>query len=215
MVGDKRTSTCATCNLLQDRGLNLGIACFVEDATHGAEDGSTFEESVFHALVDNQIHIALTIALLGVVEAIIRYTIFILHDRQRTERLSENGKFFGMYRNLAHLGAENKTFNTDDIADIEQFLEYHVIHLLLSRGGRLTFGRRSLNIVAAHIYLNAAFRILNLNKRSLAHDTLAHKTACNTNSIACIPLALFARCRRLHYTILIGGKIDKICLDFY
>ena len=215
VVGDKRTSTCATCNLLQDRGLNLGVACFVEDATHGAEDCSTLEECVFYALVDNQIHITLTIALLGVVESVIRHTIFVLHDRQRAERFCENSELLGMHRNLAHLGAENKTFDTDDIADIEQFLEYHVIHLLLSRGGRLTFGRRSLNIVAAHIHLNAALRVLKLNKRSLTHDAFAHESAGNTNSVACVPFSFFARCRHLNSTILVSGKVDEISFDFY
>ena len=34
-----------------------------------------------------------------------------------------------MYGNLAHLCAEYESLYTDEVADVEQFLEYHVVHL--------------------------------------------------------------------------------------
>ena len=42
-----------------------------------------------------------------------------------------------MYTYLAHLRAEHESLNADEIADIQQFLENNVIHLLL-HGQRLS-----------------------------------------------------------------------------
>ena len=66
---------------------NLMMATSIELASGAPllQVSRPFEEGVFYPFVDHQIHIALTIALLGVVETIIRYTIFILHDWKRTE----------------------------------------------------------------------------------------------------------------------------------
>ena len=61
MMGDERTGTRATGYLLQDRCLHLRVTRLVEYLTHRADDGRTLEESVLHALVNDEIDITLTV----------------------------------------------------------------------------------------------------------------------------------------------------------
>ena len=88
---------------------------------------------------------------------------------------------------LAHLRTENEAFYTDEIADIEQFLENDVVHLLLHGGRLLTLGNGCLNIVTGDIDLNTALGVLNLDERGLAHDALGHQSSCNPHFFA-VPL---------------------------
>ena len=183
MMRDERTRTRTAGYLLQDRCLDLGITRLVKDLTHGAQDGRTFEEGVLHALVHHEVYIALTIALLRVIKAVVGHTVFVFDDRQGTERFGEDGQLLGMHRYLTHLGAEDKALDADEVADIEQLFENDVVHLLLDGRRRLAFGYRRLDIIAADIHLNAAFAVLQLDKRSLTHNTLTHQTTCDTNRL--------------------------------
>ena len=171
VVSDERTSRCATSDSLQHWCLHLGVTCLIEYLTHGADDGCTFEEDVFDALVYYQVHITLAVALLWVVEAVVCYTIFVFHDREWAERFSQHGEFLCVHTDLAHLGAEGKTFDTNKVTYIKQFLEDYVVHLLLYGGSCLAFWGRGLDVVAAYIYLDTTFRVLQFDKRCLTHNT--------------------------------------------
>ena len=70
-MGDERTGRGTTGNVLQYRGIYLGISGLVEDTANGADDGGTLEEGVFDASVYDEVNVALTIAQFGVVEGII------------------------------------------------------------------------------------------------------------------------------------------------
>ncbi len=98
--------------------------------------------------------------MLGIVEAVVGYAVFVFHDRQYAQRLGQHGQFLGMNRYLAHLGAEHKTLDTDEVADVEQLFKDYIVHLLLHGLGFLALGHRSLDIVATDIDLDAAFRVL-------------------------------------------------------
>ena len=87
VVRDERTSARSACYLLQDRRLHFGVTRLVEHLTHGAQDSGSLQKRVAYSIVDHQVHIALTIALLGIVETIICYAVFVLDDRQRTQTL--------------------------------------------------------------------------------------------------------------------------------
>ena len=129
MMCDERACACSAGYGLQNRRFDLGVACFVKHLAHSAQDSGTLEECVFYAVVDHQIDVALTIALLGIVEAVVRHTVLVLDDRQRADALAEHGQALGMYADLAHLRAENEALNADEIANVQQFLEYGVVHL--------------------------------------------------------------------------------------
>ena len=77
-----------------------------------------------------------------------------------------------MNTNFAHLCAENKTLDTNKIANIQQFFKHTIIHFGLRLGA---------NIVATNINLYAAFGVLKLHKRSFPHYPTAHYTSSYTN----------------------------------
>ena len=170
VVGDEWASGCATGYGLQHWGLHLGVTCLVKHLAHGAHDGSALEEHIFHAFVHHKVHIALAVALLRVVETIIGYAVLVFHDRQWLETLGEHSEFLSVYADLTHLGAEHEALDTDEVTYVEEFLEHHVIHLLLHGLWCLAFWGRGLYIIATHIYLDTTFGVLYLDERCLTHD---------------------------------------------
>ena len=191
MMRDKRTSRCTTGYLLQDRRLYLRITRLVEYLTHRAQDRRAFQEGVLHSFVDYQVHIPLTITLLGIIESVVRYAVFVFDDRQGSERFREHGQFLCVYADLTHLRAEYKTLDTDEVTDIQQFLEYHIVHLLLYGCRRLAFCNRRLDVITGNIHLNTTLRVLQLDERSLTHDTLAHQSSRNAHRRTRVPCGFF------------------------
>ncbi len=169
-VGDERTGRGTAGNHLQGRSLHLGIAGLIEHAAHGAQHGGTLQEGIFHTLVHHQVDIALAVAQLGVVELVVSHAILIFHDRKRFERFREQGQLLCMHRNLARLCTEHETADSDEVADVHQLLEHHIIHILI-----LTRA----DVITCHIHLNTALRVLQFHKRGLAHHAAAHHTTGN------------------------------------
>ena len=92
-----------------------------------------------------------------------------------------------MNRDLTHLGTEHKAFDTDKVAYIQQFLEYHVVHLLFYRSSFFALRYGCLDVIAADIDLDTAFGVLELDKRGLTHDTFGHQTTGYTHLVARMP----------------------------
>ena len=159
-------------NGLQRWCFNLGVAGFVEHAAYGANHGGALQEGVLHAVVHNEVDVALAIAQLGVFKSVVGHAVLLLYDRQRTQRFAEHGQSLGVNRYFAGLGAEHKTRYAHKVADVEQFLEHHVIEVLVFVGTKL---------VAVNIHLNAALAVLNFHKRSLAHNAAAHHASGNAH----------------------------------
>src|SRR5690606_7490361 len=70
-----------------------------------------------------------------------------------------------MDRSLSDLCLERKSFYTDDIADIDMFLENGIIQCFVLTGTK---------VVASYIDLNSSRRILKFGKRRRAHDAPTH-----------------------------------------
>lgn len=98
---------------------------------------------------------------------------------QRTDRLRQHREFTAVYRQFACIGAECKAFDADEIADVEQFLEYRVVER------RIAFGT---DVIAADVDLDAARMVLQLEKRRAAHDATRHDTSCNADILVFIRL---------------------------
>ena len=126
-MGDERTRARTAGNALQRRCLHLRISRLVEEAAHRAQDGGALEESILHAVVYNQVYITLAVTLLGVFKLVVCLAVLVLDDRQRLQTLRQERDFLGMNRNLAHLRLEDETLDTDEVADVEQLLEYLVV----------------------------------------------------------------------------------------
>ena len=77
-----------------------------------------------------------------------------------------------MNRDFTRLRAEHIALHTDEVTDVEQALEHHVIHIFIIVGAQL---------IARNINLDAAFRVLHLSKRGLTHHAATHHAAGNTH----------------------------------
>ena len=165
---DERTGRGTAGYHLQRRRLHLGVASLVEHAAHGAQHRGALQERVLHALVHHEVHVALAVAQFRVVELVVGHAVLILHDGQRLQRLRQQREFLGMHADFARLGAEHVALHADEVADVEQALEHHVVHILVLVGTQL---------VARHVDLDAAAGVLHLGKRGLTHDAAAHHAA--------------------------------------
>jgi len=126
-MGDERACAGPSGNALQGGRLHLGISGIVEEPAHGAQHGGALEERIFHAVVDHKVYVSLAGAQLGVVKLVESLAVFIFHDGQRLEAFAQNGKFMGVHGDLAGLRAEHEALHADEVADVQQFLEYLVI----------------------------------------------------------------------------------------
>ena len=130
-VGDEWAGRSTTGNALQGRSLYLCIASVVEYVAQSAEYGSTLQEGILHAIVYDEVNIALTVTQLRIVELVVSYTILVLHDWEWLQALGEQAQLLGVNRNLASLCTENETLYADEVTDVEELLEYSIIKVLV------------------------------------------------------------------------------------
>ncbi len=124
---DKGARRGSSGNHLQGRGLHLGVSGVIQDFPDGADHRGPLQEGLFHAIVDHQVDVALAVAQLRVVELVVGHAVLIFHDGQRLETLREQCQLLGMHADLASLCAEHGTLYADEVADVEQALEYIVV----------------------------------------------------------------------------------------
>ena len=168
VVGDERTRRCAAGDGLEDRGLDLDVAPFVEELAHRGHDPGAADEGLLHLRVDDQVQIPLAVAHLRVGEGIERLAVLLLDDGQRADRLRQHGELTAVHRQFAGVGMEGESLHADEVADVEQFLENRVVER------RIAFGA---DVVAADVDLNAARVVLQLEERGAAHDAARHDAA--------------------------------------
>ena len=167
VVSDERTSRSTTRNWLKDWSLNLQAAVLIEILTHSSDNLRTLCKHIAHLRINHQINITLTIAYLRIGQSIELLTILLLNDWEWADRLRQYGKLTTMYRQLACIGAECKTLNTDKVANIEQLLKYGVIECWVAL---------RTDVVTTDIYLNTTCVVLQLEERCATHNTAAHNT---------------------------------------
>ena len=85
MMGNERTRTCTARYRLQDWGLNLSVAGFVQDGPEGADDLGTLKESLLDSVIDHQINISLAITQVGIIELVVCHSVLVLDNRQRAK----------------------------------------------------------------------------------------------------------------------------------
>ena len=172
MVSDEWTGCSTTSNLLQDRRLHLRKTCLIKDLAHRAENGGTLQERVLHTIVDNQIDITLTVSQFWVFKCIKHLTILLLHHRQRLQALGQHGERLGMHTDLACLSTEDKTLHANEVTQIQQLLEHHIVQVLVLLWA---------DVITGDIHLNPALRVLQLHKACLTHHTTAHHATSNAD----------------------------------
>ena len=168
IVRDERAGGGTTGDGLQHRSLYLRVPGIVEEFAHGADDGSAVDERLLHAIVDNQVHVALAGAHLRVIKLVVSHAVLIFHDRQWLKTLREQRELLCVNRDLAGLCLEHEAADADNVADVKQFLEDRGVHIfVLTRA----------DVVTGDIDLDTAFAVLKLHEAGFAHDTAAHHTS--------------------------------------
>ena len=176
VVGDKGSGGGTDLQRHQNGGIHLQKALAVQIAADLAEDAAALDKGLAHLRIDDQIHIALTVAGIGIPQAVEFF-------RQRQQRLGKQPNMGGMHRDLALLGAEHRPLDAQDITDIPLF-----------EIGVVLFA----DVVPADIYLQAAGGILQIQKAGLAHHAAAHHAAGDTHRFALQRLKIVA-------DLLVGG----------
>ena len=109
----------------------------------------------------------MAVALLGIGKGVVHISVLVLfHHRQRAERFGQHGELVHVNRFFSRSGAEYGAFYPDEVADVEQLLEYGVVY-------QFSFGQ----VVPRDVQLDAAFGVEQFGKRSLAHYAAAHHTS--------------------------------------
>ena len=155
VMSDEGTGTGASGYGLENGSLHLQIAEGVEVLPHGLHYLCPLDKHVLDLGIDHQIHVSHAVAELGVGEGVVYLPLFLLDYRQHPEGLGQDGQTPGMDGELTGLGDEGVALDTDEVAYIQQFLEYCIVH-------RLVLARTYL--VSFDIDLNTAFGILQLNE---------------------------------------------------
>ena len=169
MVRDERPGRRSAGNWLQDRRLHLEVAPLVEELAHRVDDLTPLEERILDLRIDDQVDVALAVALFRIAEGIVYFAVFLLDYGQRAQRFAQQRKSLAMNGQFTGLGDEDETFDPDDIADVEQFLEHLVVE------GR--FGIASAHFVTFDVDLDFAGMVLQFEERCAAHDPAAHDAA--------------------------------------
>ena len=167
VVGDEGAGTGTAGNTLQNGSFDFGIACLVQHLAHGFHHERALLEGFLDIGIDDKVHVALAIAQFGVIKAVVGHAILLLDHRQGFQALGQNGDFLGQDGDFARLGAKHRTLDTNKVAQVEQLLEYCIIVRLVVIGTE---------VIAAHIYLDAALGVKQFGETGLTHDTAAHHT---------------------------------------
>ena len=153
VVGDEGTGSGAAGDGVQDGGLHLHIAPAVQEVPHMLDELGADDEVALHLRVDDQVHISLAVAQLGVGQA-------VKFLRQGQKGLGQQGHRLHPDGHLPPLGAEHDALHSHDVADI-QLLEAVVL--------------LPIHLVPAGIELDAARLVLQVAEGHLAHAPLGHE----------------------------------------
>ena len=153
MVGYKRPGGSTAGNGVQHRRFDLDISPAVHKVPHMLDELRPDEEVFLHIRVHHQVHIALAVAELLVLEA-------VEFLRQGQQGLGEQGDVLGPDAHLPPLGAENLAVHAHDVSNVK-FLELLV--------------NRLVHLVLAGVQLDAAVLVLQITEADLAHAPLAHE----------------------------------------
>ena len=156
MVRVERAGVRAAGDRLEHRGLHFEEPVVVlQDLADGLDDLRAVVEGLADVLVDDQVHIALTVTEIHILQAAPLV-------REDLDRLGQEDHGFGVHRDLLGAGLEDRTPQADDITDVVGLEE-----LVLLRA----------DVVSLDVALDPALLVLQIEERRFAHDAFAHHAA--------------------------------------
>ncbi len=154
VVRDERLRDRAARNHLQHRRLDFHEVERVEEAAQVLHDARARAEHLAALVADDQVDVALAVALLDIGQAVPLV-------RQRPQRLDQQPQLLDLDRELAGARLEQRAFGADDVADVPAL---ELVVGLAERG-------------LLQEQLDRAAAIGNPGERRLAHDALRHHAA--------------------------------------
>ena len=155
MVGDEGPGGGAAGDGVQNGGLHLHVTPVVQKVPHMLDELGPEHKGALHLRVDDQVHIPLAVAQLGVGQAVELL-------RQGQQGLAQQGDLLHPHGHLPPLGAEDHALDAHDVADVE-LLEAVVLRLV--------------HLVPPGVELDAARLVLQVAEGHLAHAPLGHEAA--------------------------------------
>ena len=171
-VRDEGTRRSTARDVLECGSFYLSVARLIQDATHSSDHLCTLVESFLDVRIDNQVNIATAIAQFGIFESVKHFAILFFWTGKWLQTLCQKGQFAHVHRDFPCFGAEDETFHTDEVAQIEEFLHQRVVE------GLVFFGA---DVIACDIHLDASTRIEKFEEGSLTHHATAHHATCDAN----------------------------------
>ena len=180
VVGHERTRRSPACDGVQHRRFHFHIAALIQVIAHMANKFGAHLKRLAHLRVDDQVHIALAVPRLAVLQAVEFFW-------QRQQALAQQYDLGDMHADFAHLRTEHKASDADDIADIKFLERLILLHT---------------HVVPADIKLDVARGVPKVRKAGLAHHALAHHAARHAHAAALFTLG------HVHKALFhLGGKI--------
>ena len=173
---------------VQHGRVHFQIAAAVEEFAHGGDDAAALAERVAHFGVDDAVHIALTVAQVGIHQPVELLRQHLQGLAQQRQGLDVDGRFAG-------LGAEHRAGHADDVAQI----------VLLERGiGILA------QIVAGDVNLHFALRVQQVRKGRLAHHAAGDHAARQRDRLAFERLEVVGNLLRMVGDVKVGDRIGVL-----
>ena len=104
---------------MEDRSLDLEVPAVIQEAPHLADDLAPFDENVANVLIDDEVHVSSPVPNLDVGQ-----TVPLLGERQET--LGEERQLRRQDGELTGTRPEHDAFDTDEVPDVEQFVELEI-----------------------------------------------------------------------------------------
>ena len=120
VVRGERARGSAAGDGVQHRRLDFEVAARVKKLAHGAQDGRALDEGLAHLGVGEEVHVALAVADLYVLQA----TPLV---GQREHRFGQEGDARDFQRELAGACAHERAAHADVVAEVEQLVEFEEV----------------------------------------------------------------------------------------
>ena len=155
---------------MQNRRFDFEISAFVQKPPQFANDQASLHENIADFAIDDQIDVSLPVPNLDILQAVPFF-------RQRKKALREKHEFGRQYRQFAGPRAEQRSFDADEVADIEQLVQLEVAFRKL---------------ILLCVYLQLAFAVRQRDESGLSKRTIRENPARNTNLVLVV-FQFFAR----------------------
>src|SRR5690606_24245008 len=119
MMGNERTGRGSAGYTLQHRGVYFQRTAFVQEIPYGGFYFGYFHERVPHVWVNHKVHVPLPVTEFGIGYSVEGFTFSCFDNGKGLKRFGEQFEFLYMNGDLAGVGREHKSFDPQEIPDVQ------------------------------------------------------------------------------------------------